>query len=243
MMGIIKYIFVAALAMLPVASFAERSFDTSVFAIYEHASDRITLDGVATRYGIGAAGIEVSKHITPEALSFIRYGVGYHPSYNLQSFGTEFTGPVTGTLLELGFELDTSEVLIAGSAIELRFSERHVYSNKMTGVRNGRNYTTSTDATMTSKEIRLSKEFTTDANSKLKLFAGINNWSLEALGTAYSSRFTVQKRVTGANQDFVSGFSYETEFFGKITTLGLTYRQLRADNSVDTLEFSTTIEF
>ena len=243
MMDIIKYIFVAALALLPVASVAERSFDTSAFAIYEHASNRITLDGVSTRYGIGAAGIEISKQITPEALTLIRYGVGYHPSYNLQSFGTEFTGPVTGTLLELGLKFDTSKNLIDGSAIELRFSDRHVYSNKMTGVRSGRNYTTSTDATMTSTEIRLSKEFTMDANRRLKLFAGINNWSLKALGTAYSSSFTVQKRVTGTNQDFMSGFSYDTQFFGKIMTLGLTYRQLRADNTVDTLELSTTIDF
>jgi len=243
MMGIMKYIFVATLAMLPVASFAKSSYNTSAFAIYEHASDRITLDGVSTRYGIGAAGIEVSKQITPEALTLIRYGVGYHPSYNLQSFGTEFTGPVTGTLFELGLELDISKNLISGSAIEFRFLDRHVFSNKMTGVRNGRNYKTSTDATMTSTEIRLSKEFAMDANSKLKLFAGINNWSLNALGTAYSSSFTVQKRVTGANQDLVSGFSYDTEFFGKITTLSLTYRQLRADNTVETLELLTTIEF
>ena len=242
-MRIIKHIIFAVLVTLPVASFAERSYDTRAFAIYEHASDRITLDGVSTRYGIGAAGIEVSKQITPEALTLIRYGVGYHPSYNLQSFGTEFTGPVTGTLLELGLELDISKDLISGSAIEFRFSDRHIFSNKMTGVRSGRNYTTSTNATMTSTEIRFSKEFAMDANSKLKLFAGINNWSLKALGTAYSSSFTVQKRVTGANQDFVSGFSYDTQFFGKFTTLGLTYRQLRADNTVDTLELSTTIEF
>ena len=242
-MRIIKHIIFAVLVTLPVASFAEPSYDTRAFAIYEHASDRITLDGVSTRYGIGAAGIEVSKQITPEALTFIRYGVGYHPSYNLQSFGTDFTGPVTGTLLELGLELDISKDLISGSAIEFRFSDRHIFSNKMTGVRSGLNYTTSTNATMTSTEIRFSKEFAMDANSKLKLFAGINNWSLTALGTAYSSSFTVQKRVTGANQDFVSGFSYDTQFFGKLTTLGLTYRQLRADNSVDTLEFSTTIEF
>jgi hypothetical protein len=242
-MRIIKHIIIAALATLPVASFAERSFGTRAFAIYEHAGDRITLDGVSTRYGIGAAGIEVSKQITPEALTLIRYGVGYHPSYSLKSFGTEFTGPVTGTLLELGLELDISKDLIAGSAIEFRFSDRHVFSNKMTGDRNGRHYTTSTDATMTSTEIRFSKEFAMNANSKLKLFAGINNWSLKALGTAYSSSFTVQKRVTGANQDFVSGFSYDTQVFGKLTTLGLTYRQLRADNTVDTLELSTTIEF
>jgi len=220
-------------------------FNFAPFALYEHASDRITLSNVSTRYGIGAAGLEIkaNNELNDQTNVFLRLGAGYHPSYSLNSFGTEFTGPVNGILFEYGIELDTSPYIFRGSGIEIKTSNRKVFSDQLTGTRSGTNFTTSTDARMVNNEIRLKQSFELNNENKLTIFMGINNWNLNATGTAYSSDFTVKKKVKGSNSDPVWGVNYSGTIFNRLFDFGFTHRTISADNKVETYEIFGALDF
>jgi len=226
--------------------FSESKLDLTIFpfATYEHASDRIKLSNVTTRYGIGAAGLGVSTELIPSIISAsIRYGAGYHPSYTLNSFGTEFTGPVRGELLEYGLALDTSKFIFPGSSIEHIVSNRSVFSDSLVGKRGARNFTTTSEAEMKSSEIRINQSIYQSEKHNISIFLGTNDWTLNAIGTAYSEDLTVKKKVSGKNQDVVWGFNYTAQIYGKTADFGFIHRTISADNIVETYELTTKIRF
>lgn len=214
------------------------------FAVYEHATKRIELNGVATRYGIGALGAEISANLIPNVIKAqIKYGIGYHPKYELKSFGTEFSGPVNGNIIEYGFDLETSKFLINGSSISVKQYERHIFSDKLTGTRGGVLFKTSTDAKMSGTELILSQEIYTKNQNTLDVFLGANLWQLKASGTAYSADLTAIKNVNGKNNDPLWGFNAETMLFDKPLHLGFTHRTINADNNLETFEIFAKIAF
>lgn len=231
---------------MPSVGFAENGkfLNFEAFSIYEHASDRIKIKNVSTRYGIGAAGLQVTASFIENKLEpFARYGIGYHPNYTLSSFGTEFTGPVNGDLFEFGVKLNTSSFLTNGSSITVTQSNRHVYSDKLSGMRGGVNFKTSTDAEMKSTEVLLSQTIYAKDKNSFSVFLGSNFWELNALGTAYSSDFTVKKKVKGENTDPVWGVNLQSSVFNLPFELGLKHRTINADNRIETLEISGKIRF
>jgi len=244
--NILKLMTFILLTALPSVGFAENTkfFNFEAFSVYEHASDRIKISNVSTRYGIGAAGFQVTASFIENKLeSFVRYGLGYHPNYTLSSFGTEFTGPVNGDLFEYGVKLNTSGFLTNGSSISVIQSNRHVYSDQLTGTRGGVNFTTSTDAMMKSTEVRLSQTIYAKGENSVSVFLGSNSWQLNALGTAYSSNLTAKKNVNGENTDPVWGVSIQSSVFNLPLELGLTHRTINADNRIETFEISGTLRF
>ena len=215
-----------------------------VFSLYEHASDRIKINNVSTRYGIGAVGLEVYSDLIPDLLKpFFRYGLGYHPNYTLKSFGTEFSGPVDGNLTEYGFNLETSRYLVNGSSFSLKKYDRRIFSDSLTGKRGNVLFTTTTNAAMTGTEYKFTQELYSGGDNALGVFIGTNSWKLSASGTAYSSDLTVVKKVTGHNSDPFWGVNIETRIFEKPISFGFTHRTITADNKLETLELFSSITF
>ena len=60
------------LTALPSVGFAENTkfFNFEAFSVYEHASDRIKISNVSTRYGIGAAGFQVTASFIENKLEY-----------------------------------------------------------------------------------------------------------------------------------------------------------------------------
>lgn len=216
----------------------------SAFSLYEHASDRIKLDGVSTRYGIGAAGIEAqiqSPNITQKIS--LRYGFGYHPSYSIRSSGTEFTGPVTGNLFEVSIQSAAFRNMFEGTNIGFKISNRRIHSNDLRGIRGGIEYVSTSDANMMAFELTIAKELKFSSDTFLTPFIGMNHWNLSATGNAYSSNLTIKKTVRGGNIDPIAGLSFNTKINGQYLNLGLTYRSLKADEPIDTLELFAAYSF
>ena len=216
----------------------------SAFSLYEHASDRIKLDGVSTRYGIGAAGIEAQIQSPNIAQKIsLRYGFGYHPSYSIRSSGTEFTGPVIGNLFEVSIQSAAFRNLFEGTNIGFKVSNRRIHSDNLRGIRGGTEYVSTSDANMEAFELTISKELKLASDTFLTPFIGVNHWNLTATGNAYSSSLTIKKTVRGGNVDPIAGLAFKTKINGQYLNLGLTYRSLRADEPIDTLELFAAYSF
>ena len=214
------------------------------FALYEHASKRVILEGVSTKYGIGAAGIEAQITSTDKTKSIsIKYGLGYHPAYSIRSSGTEFTGPVEGQLFEAALQSKILSSFFDETRLQLKYNNRHVHSNNLSGVRGGINYVSTTDAKMQGYELTISKGFSISDTTLITPFIGVNSWNLQADGNAYSSNLTIKKKVKGSNVDPIMGFTLQTQILQKDINLGLTYRPIKADNLVETLEFYAALYF
>ena len=237
---ILCFVFLSGLS----SQLAAENIKWGTFALYEHASKKVILDGVSTRYGIGAAGIEAQITSTDKTKSIsIKYGLGYHPAYSITSSGTEFTGPVEGQLFEAAIQSKILSSLFDETQLQLKYNNRHVYSNNLSGVRGGINYISTTDAKMQGYELTISKGFSISDTTLVTPFIGINSWNLQADGNAYSSNLAIKKKVKGSNVDPLMGFKLQTQILQKDINLGLTYRPIKADNLVETLEFYTALYF
>ena len=127
--------------------------------------------------------------------------------------------------------------------LQLKYNNRHIHSNNLSGVRGGINYVSTTDAKMQGYELTISNKFSISDSTLVTPFIGINSWNLEADGNAYSSNLTIKKKVKGSNVDPIMGFTLQTQILQKDTNLGLTYRPIKADNLVETLEIYVALYF
>ena len=82
-------------------------FEVSPFALYEQGQEDIYIDGVRTKYGLGAVGATIETDLGSGFNIRTGIGYGYHPSAHLSltvdDRSVSVTGPVAGITAALLF--------------------------------------------------------------------------------------------------------------------------------------------
>jgi hypothetical protein len=79
--------------------------NVSPFALYEQGQESITINGVKTKYGLGAVGVAIETMLGEKFKIGTRLGYGYHPNASVSltdrvsHIAVDVKGPVSGIYL------------------------------------------------------------------------------------------------------------------------------------------------
>ena len=219
------------LARSAVALETEISFES----VYDHASEKLIVDGVSTSYALGSAGIRVDWKTDQNLFFHASFGLGYLPNYKMSAFGTTFYGPVDGTMKSIGsrYRLYNAEDHKVNVSFEI--FERDVNGNDFKGIRNGQSLKVKSTAAFELSEFSLGYEYFSSRSLSLGINAGMTNWKLDANGLTLLNNMTISKNVTE------NGHSPKVQFYAnmggkKPFEVFLTRRTYSVDNFVETYE-------
>ena len=222
-----------------------QNFNLESFSLFELANEQVELDGVSTKYGVGATGLSVVAALNPKLDFSISAGYGYHPSYTVSYLGTDLTGPIKGYVLQGGLRYQ----IISSSRVQLfingNVNQSAYASDSLKGVRNDRPISSSADATNNATELYATLKFNVSSPIVPKFYFGAYDWSLNSLGVTYIGDAKVTKRAKGSHTDLMYGAGMDIPFMGSILSLNYKYKELSADNKVkiDSLNLQYKLNF
>jgi len=205
------------------------------FALYEHATDPIIIDGVSTKYNLGVFGTQVRYGIDKNFNVSGSIGYGENNNQDVSFSGANFNGKVSGLYLQASGTKNVFALNKTNFALEGAFTWRDLKANNLVGSRNGLALTGSSESTITSLDTSLNiRHLFTD-----KLFAtlglGYSYWSINADATAFFSsngiRANANKKIDteGFDPIYKLGFGYNSN--SKNFTINLGCRSLRSKTS------------
>ena len=235
----LKYLFVFICSASSVAALeTEIKFES----LYDHASEKLIVDGVSTSYSLGSAGIRVDWKTDQNLLFHASFGLGYLPNYKMSAFGTDFSGPVEGTMTNIGWQYDVYKTEDHKLHVSFEILERDVNGNDFKGVRNGQSLKVKSTAAFELSEFSLGYEYFSSRSLSLGINAGITYWKFDANGLTLLNNMTISKKVTE------SGQSPKVQFYAHVgdkkpVEVFLTRRAYSVDNFVETYELMVKLPF
>ena len=228
----LKYLFVFICSASSVAALeTEIKFES----LYDHASEKLIVDGVSTSYSLGSAGIRVDLKTDQNLLFHASFGLGYLPNYKMSAFGTDFSGPVEGTMKNIGGQYDVYKTEDHKLNVSFEILERDVNGNDFKGVRNGQSLKVKSTAAFELSEFSLGYEYFSSRSLSLGINAGITYWKFDANGLTLLNNMTISKKATE------SGHSPKVQFYAHVgdkkpVEVFLTRRAYSVDNFVEAYE-------
>ena len=228
----LKYLFVFICSASSVAALeTEIKFES----LYDHASEKLIVDGVSNSYSLGSAGIRVDWKTDQNLLFHASFGLGYLPNYKMSAFGTDFSGPVEGTMKSIGGQYGVYKTEDHKLNVSFEILERDVNGNDFKGVRNGQSLKVKSTAAFELSEFSLGYEYFSSRSLSLGINAGITYWKFDANGLTLLNNMTISKKVTE------SGHSPKVQFYAHVgdkkpVEVFLTRRAYSVDNFVETYE-------
>ena len=228
----LKYLFAfICLASSVAALETEISFES----LYDQASEKLIVDGVSTSYSLGSAGIRVDWKTNQNLLFHASFGLGYLPNYKMSAFGTDFSGPVRGTMKNIGGQYGVYKTEDHKMNVSFEILERDVNGDEFKGVRNGQSLKVKSTAAFELSEFSLGYEYSSSHSISLGINAGITYWKFDANGLTLLNDMTISKNVTE------SGHSPKIQLYANVgvkkpVEVFLTRRAYSVDNFVETYE-------
>ena len=217
------------------SSVAALETEISFESLYDHTSEKLIVDGVSTSYSLGSAGIRVDWKTDQNLLFHASVGLGYLPNYKMSAFGTDFSGPVEGTMKSIGGQYGVYKTEDHKLNVSFEILERDVNGNDFKGVRNGQSLKVKSTAAFELSEFSLGYEYFSSRSLSLGINAGITYWKFDANGLTLLNNMTISKKVTE------SGQSPKVQFYANVgdkkpVEVFLTRRAYSVDNFVETYE-------
>ena len=228
----LKYLFAfICLASSVVALETQISFES----LYDQASGKLIVDGVSTSYSLGSAGIRVDWKTNQNLLFHASFGLGYLPNYKMSAFGTDFSGPVRGTMKNIGGQYGVYKTEDHKLNVSFEILERDVNGDEFKGVRNGQSLKVKSTAAFELSEFSLGYEYSSSRSLSLGINAGITYWKFDANGLTLLNNMMISKNVNE------SGHSPKIQFYAHVgvkkpVEVFLTRRAYSVDNFVETYE-------
>ena len=217
------------------SSVAALETEISFESLYDQASEKLIVDGVSTSYSLGSAGIRADWKTNQNLLFHASFGLGYLPNYKMSAFGTDFSGPVRGTMKNIGGQYGVYKTEDHKLNVSFEILERDVNGDEFKGVRNGQSLKVKSTAAFELSEFSLGYEYSSSRSLSLGVNAGITYWKFDANGLTLLNDMTISKNVTE------SGHSPKIQFYAHVgvkkpVEVFLTRRAYSVDNFVETYE-------
>lgn len=217
------------------SSVAALETEISFESLYDQASEKLIVDGVSTSYSLGSAGIRADWKTNQNLLFHASFGLGYLPNYKMSAFGTDFSGPVQGTMKNIGGQYGVYKTEDHKLNVSFEILERDVNGDEFKGVRNGQSLKVKSTAAFELSEFSLGYEYSSSRSLSLGVNAGITYWKFDANGLTLLNDMTISKNVTE------SGHSPKIQFYAHVgvkkpVEVFLTRRAYSVDNFVETYE-------
>ena len=163
-------------------------FEVSPFALYEQGQDDIYIDGVRTKYGLGAVGAAIETNLGGGFNIRTGIGYGYHPNADLSLTVDErsvsVTGPVAGIYLQGAVNYLIWDKLDYSLTSELSYISRNVDAPDLVGVAGSRPITGSAVNDFDTLDLVLSSKFRIGNAAFLKVIGGLSQWNLKTSALA-----------------------------------------------------------
>ena len=164
----------------------------SPFALYEQGQESITINGVKTKYGLGAVGVSIETFLGQKLKIGTRLGYGYHPNAGVSltdsvtQIAVDVTGPVSG--IYRGASVDyllwsKSDTTLQS---ELVYLTRNIDAPDLTGFANSRAISGSAVNDFDTLDLMLDAKFRINEATFLNVAAGFSQWNLKTTATARS---------------------------------------------------------
>ena len=163
-------------------------FEVSPFALYEQGQEDIYIDGVRTKYGLGAAGATIETDLGGGFNIRTGIGYGYHPSADLSltvdDRSVSVNGPVAGIYLEGTVSYLFWEKLNYSLSSKLSYISRNVDAPDLVGMAGSRPITGSAINDFDTLDLVLSSQFQIGNTAFLKVSGGLSQWNLKTSALA-----------------------------------------------------------
>ena len=163
-------------------------FGVSPFALYEQGQEDIYIDGVRTKYGLGAVGAIIETDLGGGFNIRTGIGYGYHPSADLSltvdDRSVSVNGAVAGIYLEGAVNYLFWDRLNYSLSSELSYISRNVDAPKLTGMAGSRPITGSAVNDFDTLDLVLSSQFKIGNTAFLKVSGGLSQWNLKTSALA-----------------------------------------------------------
>ena len=193
-MGFKLFIFFLILSFGCGQSLSALEFEVSPFALYEQGEKDIYIDGVRTKYGLGAVGATVETNLGGGFNIGTGIGYGYHPSADLSltvdDRSVSVTGPVAGIYLQglVNYLFwDKSDYSLS---TELSYISRNVDAPDLAGMAGSRPITGSAVNDFDTIDLVLSSQFPIGKTAFLKISGGLSQWNLKTSAVALYTQAT-----------------------------------------------------
>ena len=166
--------------------------NVSPFALYEQGQESITIDGVKTKYGLGAVGVAIETMLGEKFKIGTRLGYGYHPNAgvsltdSVSQIAVDVTGPVSGIYRGVGVDYllwTKSDTSVRSTLIYLR---RNIDAPDLTGFANSRAISGSAVNDFDTLDLMFDAKFRISEAAFLNMAAGLSQWNLKTTATARS---------------------------------------------------------
>ena len=166
--------------------------NVSPFALYEQGQESITIDGVKTKYGLGAVGVAIETMLGEKFKIGTRLGYGYHPNAgvsltdSVSQIAVDVTGPVSGIYRGVGVDYllwTKSDTSVRSTLIYLR---RNIDAPDLTGFANSRAISGSAVNDFDTLDLMFDAKFRISEAAFLNVAAGLSQWNLKTTATARS---------------------------------------------------------
>lgn len=216
--------------------------EISFESVYDHASEKLIIDGVSTSYYLGAVGIRADWKTDQNLIFHASLGLGYLPNYKMSAFGSSFSGPVEGTMKSIGARYLIYKAEDHKLNVSFDIVERDVNGNDFKGVRNGQSLKVKSTAAFELSEFSLGYEYFSSGSLSFGINAGITNWKFDAYGLTLLNDMTVSKNV------IETGHSPKVQLYANVGNekpfeVFLTRRTYSVDNFVETYELTVKFPF
>ena len=169
-------------------------FEISPFALYEQGQEDIYIDGVRTKYGLGAVGATVKTELGGGFGIRTGIGYGYHPNADLSltvdDRSVSVAGPVSGIYLEGAVNYLFWSKLDYSLSSELSYISRNVDAPDLAGMAGSRPITGSAVNDFDTLDLVLSSQFPIGNIAFLKLSGGLSQWNLRTSAVALYTQAT-----------------------------------------------------
>lgn len=224
---------------------SERDIKASGYSIAEMASKTVVVDGVSTKYMLGAIGVKADKQLTDRLALQGTWGKGYLPSHEINFAGYTFTGSVYSDVKSLGVNY---ELATFGNQYTLDSEFVHTWSEikapTLIGTKNNSQVTGHSSASMDFSSLMFTLNRTINDRLSLNGRYGWINWDFEALGTAYAnSNVTAKKYIKSSNINSQIGVGiHYTPDYGDLL-FNLYTRKMSASNMNSNRVYGASLEF
>ena len=165
----------------------ERRFNITPFILYEQAPERIVIDGVSTRYGLGVLGGEAKLYSSSKFESYIRLGLGYNNNQSVSFSQANFDGPVTGAFAEFRIKRQIGKVQDINFAIEGILAHRDLKAEELDGERNGLKLSGESTSSISSLDTLITSNLDLSHKTSVGASLGGAYWNLKADASALYS--------------------------------------------------------
>ena len=231
---------------LPNALAAEQ-WSVAPFALYEQAQEKIVVDGVSTKYGLGVLGGQITYQGDQNLSLTARAGYGQNNDQEVSFSGAQFKGKVTGTYFEASATTNLLTYSKSIISLEGSYSKRDLKADDLIGSRNGLALTGNSTSSIASTDVLVNLRHNMTDKVTASASLGYGTWNMKADATAYFSsggiRANANKKIdtTGYDPIYKFGVNYEGERAN--LSVNISNRSLRSKSNTEITSGEVVLNF